>query len=145
MADVTAPPQILAVCPGCTLLVVREAYRRHPWFRIFRGPLWLGMWVLSWWHGFSADDYLVRNPTCYDCLRFRKNLLTEKSALFNALNRLLGRYLGRMLGELAPDVDLESKKAMARRSTFRTLDEAVSHDRHAVEQTGPSRSRESHP
>lgn len=117
-------PRILAVCPGCTLLVVREAYRRHPWFRIFRGPLWFGMWSLSWWHGFSPDDYIVRNRICYDCLRFRKNLLTEKSRLFNLLNRHIGRVLGRMMNELGAGISTAEKSAVARTRTYRSLTEA---------------------
>jgi len=120
-----AYPRIYAVCPGCTLMVVKLAYRRHPWFRIFRVPLWLGMWLLSWWHGFDPDDYLLRNRACYGCLRFRKNILSERSRLFCLLNGCIAGPFGQMLGRLTEGLDPEEKKRFARESTYHSLEEAV--------------------
>jgi len=76
-----------AVCGNCTLKLVTIAYRRAPWFRIVREPLKLGMRLLSRIHHVDTSEYLVRTPACYDCIRFYKIALKEKSAIFRWLHR----------------------------------------------------------
>jgi len=75
-----------AVCGNCTLKLVAIAYRRAPWFRLLREPLKLGMRLLSRIHHVDTSEYLVRTPACYNCIRFYKVALKEKSAVFRWLH-----------------------------------------------------------
>lgn len=75
-----------AVCGNCTLKLVTIAYQRAPWFRLLREPLKLGMRLLSRIHHVDTAEYLVRTPACYDCIRFYKVALKEKSAIFRWLH-----------------------------------------------------------
>ncbi len=61
-----------AVCNTCTLKLVSIAYRRAPWFRLFREPLRLGMRFLSWIHSVNPSEYEVRTPDCFGCIRFTR-------------------------------------------------------------------------
>jgi hypothetical protein len=75
-----------AVCGNCTLKLVTIAYQRAPWFRLLREPLKLGMRLLSRIHHVDTTEYLVRTPACYDCIRFYKVALKERSAIFRLLH-----------------------------------------------------------
>ncbi len=75
-----------AVCGNCTLKLVTIAYQRAPWFRLLREPLKMGMRLLSRIHHVDTGDYLVRTPACYNCIRFYKISLKEKSAVFRRLH-----------------------------------------------------------
>lgn len=125
--------RIYAVCGGCTLMAVKIAYERCLWFRLIRGPLWLGMWLLSWWHGFDADDYLVRNKACHGCIRFRKLVLWERSRLFWFLNGYIAGPFGQLLGKLAVGSRNEEKVQFANESTYHSLAEALDDLRQEVE------------
>ena len=75
-----------AVCNTCTIRLVNAAYRRAPWFRLVREPLKWSMRLMALFYRINPDEYEVRTPSCYGCMRFYKVALKEKSRLFCWLN-----------------------------------------------------------
>ena len=86
-----------AVCGNCTLKLVNIAYRRAKWFRLVREPLKLGMRLLSRIHRVDINEYDVRTPECYNCIRFYKFALKEKSALFRWLHQGFNPIFDRLI------------------------------------------------
>jgi len=60
-------------------------YRRAWWFRVFREILASGIRIFAMAYLIRPKDYLARSPMCFKCIRFRKNALKGRSALFNWL------------------------------------------------------------
>lgn len=102
-----------AQCKSCTLMLVKKAYQRAPWFKLFRTPLVWGMRVMAWWHGIDASRYPVNNPECYCCVRFMKNELKEKSPTFRWLNRLINPFFNRLRDAQVTAEDKIEAKAFA--------------------------------
>jgi hypothetical protein len=106
-----------AVCNTCTIRLVRIAYARAPWFRLVREPLRLGMRGLAWCHRIDPDEYEVRTPSCYGCMRFYKVALKEKSALFRWLNDRVNPHFDALLERLVTAEEMRDAKAHARQAT----------------------------
>ncbi len=100
-----------AVCNTCTIRLVRIAYQRAPWFRLVREPLKWGMRFLALLYRVNPDEYAVRTPSCYRCMRFYKVALKEKSGLFRFLNGLVNPYFDSMIERiLTPDEMLQARE-----------------------------------
>lgn len=104
-------------CATCTVLLVERAYRAAPWFRLVRGPLLAAMRLLALAHGIRARSVAPRSAECARCPRFLKNMLKDRSPLFNrlhgAVNPLFDALVLRILGE----EEVRAAKALARERT----------------------------
>ncbi|MBC8477681.1 MAG: nitroreductase [Dehalococcoidia bacterium] len=103
-----------AVCGTCTLKLVVIAYRRAPWFRLLREPLKLGMRCLSLIHHVDTAEYLVRTPACFNCIRFYKVALKEKSATFRWLHTWINPVFDYFLEKIVTGEELRQAKTYAR-------------------------------
>ena len=103
-----------AVCNTCTLKLVSIAYRRAPWFRLFREPLKLGMRFLSWIHRVNPSEYEVRTPDCFGCIRFYKVALKEKSGMFRRMNDLFNPLYDALLERIVTEDEIRQAKTYAR-------------------------------
>jgi hypothetical protein len=103
-----------AVCNTCTLKLVDIAYRRAPWFRILREPLKAGMHFLVHVHHISIEEYLVRTPACYNCIRFYKTALKEKSRVFRWLHRVANPVFDFFLKRAVTKAEFSRAKSYAR-------------------------------
>jgi len=102
-----------AVCGNCTLKLVTIAYRRAPWFRLVREPLKMGMRLLSRLHRVDVTLYDVRTPGCYNCIRFYKLTLKEKSALFRFLHRGFNPVFDRIIEKIVTAEERRQAKQYA--------------------------------
>lgn len=98
-------------CTICTIHLERLCYERAWWFRAFREILASGIRGFALVYGIRADQHTLRSPMCRKCLRFRKNLLKERSALFNFLDGFLNPLFNRARDSLLT----EAEKAQARK------------------------------
>jgi len=110
-----------AVCGTCTLKLVAIAYRRAPWFRLLREPLKLGMRCLSHIHHVDAAEYLVRTPACYNCIRFYKVALKEKSATFRWLHTWINPLFDYFLERIVTKDELGRAKRYAQAASEGSL------------------------
>jgi len=106
-----------AVCNTCTLKLVSIAYRRAPWFRLFREPLRLGMRFLSWIHRVNPSEYEVRTPHCFGCIRFYKVALKEKSGLFRLMNDRFNPLFDALLERIVTEEEIKQAKTYAQAAT----------------------------
>lgn len=106
-----------AVCSTCTLKLVSIAYRRAPLFRLLREPLKGGMRAMAWLYRVHTEEYVVRTPACYGCIRFYKLALKERSAIFRAINSLINPIYDRLLLRIITRQELEEAQAYARQAT----------------------------
>jgi len=113
-----------AVCGNCTLKLVNIAYRRAPWFRLVREPLKMGMRLLSRLHRVDVSLYDVRTPACYNCIRFYKLTLKEKSALFRFLHRGFNPVFDRILEKIVTEEEQQQAKQYADAASRGQVDEA---------------------
>jgi hypothetical protein len=121
IATAPAAPKKSAVCNTCTISLVRLAYRRAPWFRLVREPLRIGMRVMAAWHRIDPDDYAVRTPSCYHCMRFYKVALKEKSATFRWLNAVVNPAFDAPLERIVSAEAVREAQTYARAATAGTL------------------------
>ncbi|MDP3879895.1 MAG: hypothetical protein Q8Q07_06295 [Dehalococcoidales bacterium] len=117
-----------AVCGTCTLKLVTIAYRRAPWFRLLREPLKLGMRCLSRIHHVDTAEYLVRTPACFNCIRFYKLALKEKSATFRRLHGLLNPLFDYFLENIGTKEELGQSRSYAKRATEGALNDNEMND-----------------
>ncbi|MBM4313416.1 MAG: nitroreductase [Deltaproteobacteria bacterium] len=103
-----------AVCNTCTLKLVAVAYRRAPWFRLFREPLKLGMRFFSWAYRVDPSEYDVRTPACHGCIRFYKVALKEKSGPFRLMNDLFNPLFDVLLERIVTEEEVSQAKTYAR-------------------------------
>ena len=106
-----------ALCNTCTLKLVSIAYRRAPWFRLFREPLKLGMRFLSWIYRVNPAEYEVRTPACFGCIRFYKAALKEKSVLFRRMHDLLNPLFDALMERIVTEDEIKQAKTYARAAT----------------------------
>jgi hypothetical protein len=107
----------MAACRNCALELARIVSQRHWWFRYVRTPLVWGMRGLAWWHDYDPSKHPVRQARCTDCLRFRKNLLEEKSPTFRFLNGLVGKSFSSLRDIRLTETELAEAKTFAREAT----------------------------
>lgn len=110
-------PKKDARCNTCTLKLVTIAYQRSPTFRLLREPLKLGMRLFAWLYRIDPQQYTVRTPACYGCIRFYKVALKERSPLFNRLNDWINPRFDTWLERIVSAEELAQAKAYARRAT----------------------------
>jgi len=106
-----------AVCGNCTLKLVTIAYRRAPWFRLIREPLKLGMRLLSRIHHVDTREYVVRTPACYNCIRFYKVALKEKSTLFRWLHGWLNPLFDFVIEKIVTSEERQQTRQYAKSVT----------------------------
>jgi hypothetical protein len=111
-----------ALCGNCTLKLVAIAYRRALWFRLLREPLKLGMRLLARIHCVDTSEYLVRTPACYNCIRFYKVALKERSAVFRRLHKWINPLFDRAIGGIVTTEEKRSAKEYAEAATQGRLD-----------------------
>ncbi len=102
-----------ATCGNCTLKLVAIAYRRAPWFRLFREPLKFGMRILAHIHHVDPSEYRVRTPECYNCIRFYKIGLKEKSATFRWLHKWINPIFDHVIEKIVTEEERKEAKEYA--------------------------------
>ncbi len=117
-----------AVCGNCTLKLVTIAYQRAPWFRLLREPLKLGMRFLSRIHHVDIAEYLVRTPACYNCIRFYKVALKEKSAIFRWLHRWLNPVFDYVIEKIVTTEERRRSRLYAQAASQGNLSEDETND-----------------
>jgi hypothetical protein len=105
--------QEYAVCNHCTYKLVAIAYKRAPWFRLFREPLKLGMKWLVWVHSIDAREYRVRTPGCYQCIRFYKTALFKKSRSFRWLHDRVNPVFNKLIARIVTSDERKRAKTYA--------------------------------
>ena len=108
-----------ASCKICTIRLETLCYQRAWWFRVFREILASGIRVFAIAYLIRPKDYLARSPMCFKCIRFRKNALKERSALFNWLDSYLNPMFNRVRDSLLTPKELDDARALARRAADR--------------------------
>ena len=108
-----------ASCKICTIRLETLCYQRAWWFRVFREILASGIRVFASVYLIRPKDGLARSPMCFKCIRFRKNALKERSALFNWLGSYLNPMFNRVRDSLLTAEELENARALARRAADR--------------------------
>lgn len=106
----------LSNCNICTIRLERICYQRAFWFRAFREALATGIRLFAVAYGFRADAHPARSPMCRSCLRFRKNALKQRSALFNRLDAYLNPLFNRARDSLLTAEELEQARSLAKRA-----------------------------
>ena len=106
-----------AVCGNCTLKLVMIAYQRAPWFRLIREPLKLAMRLLSRIHHVDATEYMVRTPACYDCIRFYKVALKERSAIFRLLHSAINPTFDFVIEKIVTAEERQKSKRYAQQAS----------------------------
>jgi len=112
-----------AVCGNCTLKLVTIAYRRAPWFRLLREPLKLGMRLLSRIHHINTAEYIVRTPACYNCVRFYKVALKEKSVTFRWLHMWINPAFDYVIEKIVTEEERQKSRQYAQSASQGTLNE----------------------
>lgn len=102
-----------AVCNHCTYKLVAIAYKRTPWFRLFREPLVLGLRYLTFIHHIDAKEYQVRTPGCYQCIRFYKTALFGKSSSFRWLHNRFNPIFNKLIARIVTDEERKRAKVYA--------------------------------
>lgn len=110
-----------AFCNTCTLKLVTIAYQRAPWFRLLREPLKMGMRFLAYTHHVNAKEYMVRTPACYNCIRFYKTALKEKSRAFRWLHSAINPVFDFCLERIVTSGELSQAKSYARAASAGSL------------------------
>lgn len=54
----------------------------------------------------DPEEYEVRSPACFGCLRFQKLALKEKSALFRRLNALVNPLFDALLAKIVTEEEM---------------------------------------
>lgn len=106
-----------ARCNTCTIRLVAIAYRRAPWFRLVREPLRLGMRLWAWIYRLDPSEYDVRTPACYDCIRFYKTALKERSRAFRFLNDRINPIFDAFIARIVTAEEIQQAKAYAHQAT----------------------------
>jgi hypothetical protein len=106
-----------AICNTCTIMLVKKAYGRDPWFRLFREPLRWGMMVMAKLYRIDPERYAVRSEQCRGCLRFVKTALKDRSTLFNRLNESMNPLFDRMIECIVTAEEIGEAKRFAKEST----------------------------
>ncbi|TET45948.1 MAG: hypothetical protein E3J57_06240 [Dehalococcoidia bacterium] len=114
MSTAAIIPKKNAVCNTCTRRLVVIAYQCSPWFRLVREPLKFTMRHWARLYDFDPEEYEVRSPGCYRCLRFCKSTLKERSGLFRLLNWLVNPVFDAILERIVSKEEVKKAKAHAR-------------------------------
>ncbi len=119
MDNTKLPPAALVADPPCKICTIRLeqlCYPRAWWFRPFREMLATGIRLFALAYRIPRTRHQVRSPLCYGCLRFRKNTLLERSALFRWGNTVLNPLFNRVRDSLLTPAELEMARTLARKA-----------------------------
>lgn len=105
-----------AVCKLCTIRLERLCYQRAWWFRAFREVLATGIRAFALVYRIDPHDYEGRSKACHKCIRFRKNVLKERSRLFRWLDGYLNPLFNRVRDSLLTPEELDQARAFARQA-----------------------------
>lgn len=103
-------------CKICTIRLEQLCYRRAWWFRVFREILASGIRLFSIVYRIPSGRHAARSRMCHRCLRFRKNILKERSALFRWLDGYINPFFNRVRNSLLTPQELEDARTLARRA-----------------------------
>jgi hypothetical protein len=106
-----------AVCNTCTVNLVNLCCARAWWFYYLRLPLITAMRLLAAGHRIDPRDYRVRTEACYECIRFMKTALKEKSRTFRFLNDRINPVFDKMVERLVTEEEVREAKRSARNAT----------------------------
>jgi hypothetical protein len=112
----TQSPAGYGSCKICTIQLEQICYQRAWWFRVFREILASGIRFFAFVYGIRADQYTMRSPMCKGCLRFRKNILKEKSGFFNWLDGYLNPIFNRARDSLLTEAEKDFARQLAQRA-----------------------------
>lgn len=116
-----APLSNAAVCKMCTIQLERLCYQRSLWFRLFRNALAAAVRIWSLGHPVDPSLYRTRSQECHGCIRFRKNVLKEKSSLFRCLDGYVNPLFNRARDCLLTPEEMERARAHAAKAVTRLL------------------------
>lgn len=102
-------------CAICTIHLEMLCYQRAWWFRAFREVLATGIRLFALAYGIRRFAHPPRSPRCHGCLRFRKNVLKERSRLFAWLDSYLNPLFNRVRNALLTEEELDRARTMAKR------------------------------
>ncbi len=114
MSDLASQSSAFAACKICTIRLEELCYERAWWFRAFREVLATGIRLFAVALMIQTDGGKARSKKCHGCLRFRKNALKQRSALFNWLDGYLNPLFNRARNSLLTPQELEQARALAR-------------------------------
>lgn len=100
-------------CRVCTIRLEQWCYARAWWFRAFREILASGIRLFALAYHIPADRHPPRSAMCHRCLRFRKNALKERSALFRTLDSFLNPLFNRVRDSLLSPAELAVARDLA--------------------------------
>jgi len=103
-------------CKICTIRLEQLCYQRAWWFRAFREILASGIRLFSIAYNIDPARHPARWTMCHRCLRFRKNILKERSLLFCWLDGFLNPLFNRARNALLTPQELEDARALAKRA-----------------------------
>ena len=113
-----------AKCNNCTIKLVTITYQRAPWFRLLREPLRLGMRFLVRFHHIDTGKYLVKTQACYNCIRFYKTALMDKSAMFRWLHSRINPVFDYFLGRIVTDEEQRQAGVYAKAASQGSLSQS---------------------
>jgi hypothetical protein len=119
MPPTAPPPHAIPACRICTIRLEELCYARAWWFRAFRELLATGIRMFAIVLRIRTDEDKPRSKMCAGCLRFRKNALKRRSALFNWLDGYLNPVFNRVRDSLLTPEELEHERRIARRAAAR--------------------------
>lgn len=111
-------------CKVCTIHLEKLCYPRAWWFRPFREVFATGIRVFALAHRLRPEAHPARSRMCHGCIRFRKNALKERSALFRRLDAHLNPVFNRARDALLTPGELERARELARRAGDSSFDGA---------------------
>ena len=109
----------ISSCTICTIRLEEICYQRAWWFRAFREILATGIRLYSLVLGISSNQHTARSKMCNRCLRFRKNILKERSPLFCRLDSYLNPVFNYARNSLLTPQELDDARVLAKRAADR--------------------------
>ncbi len=106
----------IASCRICTVKLMTLCYPRAWWFRPLRELLATGIRVFALFYPLPEEAYAARSPLCRGCLRFRKNAVRQRSALFRWLDAGLNPRFNKLRDSLLTPHELDHAREFARRA-----------------------------
>lgn len=100
-------------CNTCTRRLGDIAYERSPWFHLVREQLKFTMRKWVGFYDFDTEEYEVRSHGCYNCIRFCKTALKERSGLFRLLHSLVNPIFDFILDRIVSREEVSKAKAHA--------------------------------
>ncbi|MDD5038048.1 MAG: hypothetical protein PHN78_01855 [Dehalococcoidales bacterium] len=84
------------------------------------------MRTLSIIHHVDTSEYLVRTPACYNCIRFYKVAVKEKSATFRWLHKWINPLFDRVIETIVTEEERKQTREYAQAATQGSVDKKES-------------------